>query len=145
MKNHLCKSLCAAILTVPMIFVLSACEKPQDDTPASLWDSALYQEDTAFGDGKTTVEVEVKAEEKSVTFTLHTDEKVLGDALLSENLITGEEGDYGMYILSVNGMTADYDTDKSYWAFYQNGNYMNVGVDAAEIADGDHYELVREQ
>ena len=143
--NRFCKSFSAAFLTIPMIFVLSACGQKQDDTPASLWDNALYQEDTAFGDGKTTVEVEVKAEEKSVTFTLHTDEKMLGDALLSENLITGEEGDYGMYIQSVNGMVADYEADKSYWAFYQNGEYMNVGVDAAEIADGDHYELVREQ
>ena len=84
----------------------------------------------------------MKAEEQSVTFTIKTDKEILGDALLEHDLIAGEEGDYGLYVKVVNGMTADYDVDQSYWAFYKDGEYMMTGVDGTEIADGEHYELV---
>ena len=50
-----------------------------------------------------------------------------------------------MYIKFVNGIEADYDKDKSYWAFYKNGEYMLSGVDTTAIADGEHYELVKEK
>ena len=86
--------------------------------------------------------MEVKAEEQSVTFTVKTDKDNLGDALLEYNLIDGDESDYGLYVKKVNGITADYDADKSYWAFYKDGQYMSTGVDSTKIADGEHYELV---
>ena len=107
-----------------------------------LWNSADYLKDTEFGKGSTVVQVEVKAEEQSVTFTVKTDKDNLGDALLEYNLIDGDESDYGLYVKKVNGITADYDTDKSYWAFYKDGQYMSTGVDSTKIADGEHYELV---
>ena len=47
-----------------------------------------------------------------------------------------------VYIKSVNGITADYDVDRSYWAFNKNGEMMLTGVDMTNIADGEHYELV---
>lgn len=110
-----------------------------------LWESATYMKDTELGEGKTTVTVEVKAGEKSVSFTIHTDKTILGDVLIEHELISGDEGPYGLYIKSVNGITADYDVDKSYWGFYQNGEYMMTGVDLTEIEDKAHYELVYEK
>ena len=59
-------------------------------------------------------------------------------------LIDGENGAYGLYIKLVNGIEADYDKDGTYWAFYKNGEMMMVGVDGAVIADGEHYELIKE-
>ena len=109
-----------------------------------LWENATYRRDTELGDGAKTVQVEVKAGEESVTFTIHTDKDTLGEALLEHELIAGEQGAYGLYVKLVNGIEADYDKDGSYWGFYKNGEMMLVGVDGAEIADGDHYELVRE-
>ena len=109
-----------------------------------LWENATYRRDTELGKGAKTVMVEVKAGEESVTFTLHTDKETLGDALLEHELIAGDQGAYGLYVKYVNGIEADYDKDGSYWGFYKNGEMMLVGVDGAEIADGDHYELVRE-
>lgn len=111
----------------------------------TLWSNAVYTEDTEFGEGSITVNVEVKVNEESVTFTVHTDKTTLGDALMEHALIDGEEGDYGLYLKEVNGITADYDTDKAYWAFYKDGEYMNTGVDGTEISDGEHYELVYTQ
>ena len=66
----------------------------------------------------------------------------LGDALLEYALIDGDESEYGLYVKKVNGITAEYEKDKSYWAFYKDGEYMQTGVDSTEIADGEHYELV---
>ena len=53
----------------------------------------------------------------------------------------GEEGDYGLYIETVNGLTADYDADGAYWAVYVNGEYGQNSVDLQPVADGDTYRL----
>ena len=123
-----------ALLTI----MLAACAAGKKD---DLWQSATYTQDTVLGEGDTTVTVEVKAGERSVTFTINTDDEILGDALLDNGLIDGEEGEFGMYIKEVDGMTADYDVDQSYWAFSKDGEYMMTGVDGTKIADGDHFEL----
>ena len=119
-------------------------DNSQAENQNGIWTNALYQNDTEIGEGAKTVQVEVKAGEKSVTFTIHTDKETLGDALLEHNLIAGEKGAYGLYVKLVNGIEADYDKDGTYWAFYKNGEMMMVGVDGAVIADGEHYELIKE-
>ena len=108
------------------------------------WADAAYLNDEEFGKGSKTVTVTVKAAENEVSFTIHSDEKYLGDALLEHGLIEGDNGDFGLYIKKVNGIVADYDVDKTYWGFYKNGEMMMVGVSSAEFADGEHYELVLE-
>ena len=107
-----------------------------------LWTNATYTSDQTFGNGSKTVKVDVKAGEYSVTLTINTDRDILGDALLDHNLVEGENGQYGLYIKKVNGITADYDIDASYWGFYKGGEYMMTGVDQTSISGGEHYELV---
>lgn len=119
--------------------------KDNTEKEASLWDNAQYTSDTELGTGAKTVQVEVKAEGKSVTFTIHTDKEILGDVLLEHGLVAGEQGAYGLYIKFVNGIEADYDKDQTYWAFYKNGEYMMSGVDMTVFSDGDHYELSKEK
>lgn len=106
-----------------------------------VWENATYRKDMEFGEGSKTFTIEVKAEEQSVTFTIHTDKKTIGDALIENDLISGEEGPYGLYIKKVNGITADYDIDQSYWAFYINDEYAMTGVDTTEITEGAKYQL----
>ena len=127
------------VLALVMLALLGACSR---EIPDGLWDKALYTSDTSFGEGSKTVEVEVKAGEQSVTFTLKSDSAILGDALMEHGLIEGDDGQYGLYIKKVNGITADYDIDRSYWSFYKNGEYMMTSIDMTEFADGEHYELV---
>ena len=105
------------------------------------WADAIYTEDKTFGEGSKTVTVIVTVGENSVTFTVNTDKKILGDALLEHQLVEGEMGDFGLYIKKVNGITADYNVDQSYWSFTKNGEYMMTGVDGVEIANGEQYEL----
>ncbi len=134
------RSATAILLSLVFVFCFVSCTEKVDAT--GLWENATYRSDRTFGKGETTVQVEVKVEEQSVTFTIHTDKTTLGEALLEHGLIAGDAGPYGLYIKVVNGMTADYDVDRSYWGFYKNGEYMNSGVDRTAIADGEHYELV---
>lgn len=141
MKQTL-KTTLLLLLAVTLMFTATACKKdePADDSP--LWQTATYQEDKTFGNGKTTVQVEVKAEDKAVTFTVKTDKENLGAALLEHDLIAGDQGEYGLYVKFVNGIEADYDKDGHYWSLCKDGGPVMTGVDSTPIQDGDHYELV---
>ena len=134
------KSFVSFALLFAFILTLTAFQKGVD--VKGLWEKATYTKDTTFGNGATTVMVEVKVEEQSVTFTIKTDKTTLGEALMEHGLIAGDVGQFGLYVKVVNGITADYDIDQSYWAFTKNGEMMMTGVDMTNIADGDHYELV---
>ena len=109
---------------------------------SGLWENATYHRDMELGEGAKTIQVEVKALENSVTFTIHTDADILGDALLENDLIAGESGAYGLYVKTVNGIVADYDVDASYWSFYKGGEMMMTGVDGEYISGGEHYEII---
>lgn len=87
----------------------------------------------------TFVVVDGAGNEKS--FQIDTEEKTVGAALLKEGLIEGDSGEYGLYVKTVNGITADYEKDGTYWAFYINGEYAMTGVDATEITAGEIYSF----
>ena len=156
MKRNI-KSILALLLALLLSLCLFSCKEEPAETPQTsdaagteaagtiapegLWANATYLEDTTFGEGAKTVTVKVVVEDKSVTFTLKTDAANLGEALLAHGLIAGEESQYGLYVKVVNGITADYDIDQSYWGFTKGGEYMMTGVDGTEIADGEAYEL----
>ena len=76
---------------------------------------------------------------KETPFTIATDKTYVGEALIDEGLIEGEEGPYGLYVKTVNGQTLDYDTDGMYWSFYVDGEYGLTGVDMTEIVPGTTY------
>ena len=153
MKNI--KTIIALILALLMTLCLFSCKKEEAETPATgdaaaesgaseatgLWANATYLEDTTFGEGAKTVTVKVIVEDKTVTFTIKSDAEMLGDALLEHGLIAGEESAYGLYVKVVNGITADYDVDRSYWSFSKGGEEMMTGVDGTAFADGEAYEL----
>ena len=107
-----------------------------------MWQTALYTEDAEIGSGAKALTVKVIAEEKSVVLTMHTDKDTLGDALTEYELISGEQGAYGLYVKSVNGIYADYNITKSYWSVNKDGEYMTVGVDSAQISGGETYEFI---
>ena len=105
--------------------------------------TAKYTEDVTLGEGSKTITVTVKDHEgKAVVFTIKTDAKTVGDALLENELIAGDEGQFGLYVKVVNGLRADYDKDHAYWGFNVNGETSLTGVDMTDITDGGVYELV---
>ena len=113
-------------------------EEPQapDAAPESSGDVKV------MGEGKTVFQFSVvDLEENETKFEIHTDETTVGAALMKLGLIEGEEGPYGLYVKVVNGITAIYEEDGSYWAFYENGNYAVSGVDTTEIDETVVYSL----
>lgn len=75
------------------------------------------------------------------TFNVSTTKTTVGDALLNEGIIAGEDGQFGLYVKTVDGETLDYDTDGKYWAFYVDGAYGATGVDMTDITEGATYEF----
>lgn len=95
---------------------------------------------TELGEGKVSFNFSVVDKSGNETkYLIHTDKTIVGDALLEHALIEGDAGDYGLYVKKVNGITADYDVDKTYWAFYINGEYAMSGVDATNVTEGENY------
>ncbi len=95
---------------------------------------------TVMGSGATVFYFNVVDGDGNTTkFEIHTDETVVGEALLSLGLIEGEDGPYGLYVKKVNGITADYETNGTYWAFYVGDEYGMTGVDLTEIVPGTTY------
>ena len=138
MKTLFQKSICSVLILVCLLG-LTACGNSVKNE--GLWENATYLEDTELGEGKNTVTVEVKAENQSVTFTVNTEKDTVGAALLEHKLVEGDQGDYGLYVKKVNGITADYDLDKAYWAFYVNGEYAQSGIDSTKIEKDAKYSL----
>lgn len=130
------------LLLVLYLFSFVGCNSRKADDQTGLWDNAVYLEDTELGSGAKTAVVEVKAGDKAVVFTVKTDKETVCAALLEHGLIAGEDSEYGLYIKSVNGIKADYETDGAYWAFYTGEEYALSGVDSTNIEEGVTYKLV---
>ena len=75
-------------------------------------------------------------------FTYSTDEEYLGAVLVAENLLQGDQGEYGLMIHTVDGEKADWNVDQSYWALYIGEEYAVTGVDTTPVNDGDSFRLV---
>ena len=72
------------------------------------------------------------------TFKLSTDSENLRGAI--EGIISGEEGPYGLYILTVDGETAD-ESLQQWWCITKGGETVTTGVDDTVISDGEQYEI----
>lgn len=125
------------VLIVAMALSMTACGTPDDQTGAD-----QQQEQPAAVNF--TVEVTDK-DGNTETFAYTTDKATVGEALLAEGLIQGEDSQYGLYITEVNGITANYNVDGTFWAFYINGELAATGVDGAEVEEGAVYGFRVEQ
>lgn len=134
------KKILLGVCALVLCFTVLACGQSKRTT--DLWATATYKTDTELGSGAKTLTVQVAVEEKSVTFTIHTDADTVGEALLERHLIAGENSQYGMYVKSVNGIFADYAKTKTYWALKKDGADLSTGVDGETIDENAVYELV---
>ena len=73
------------------------------------------------------------------TFELKSEKKTVGEALIDEKLISGEDSIYGLMVYTVDGETVKYEDDGKYWAFYIDGAYATAGVDSTDITEGSTY------
>lgn len=82
----------------------------------------------------------------TTTYDVNTDAEYLGEVFdeIDGLTVDGTQGDYGLYINAVNGLSADYETDGAYWALYVNDEYGQYSADTQPVTDGDTYALVYE-
>lgn len=74
-------------------------------------------------------------------FVITTEALNLRGALEQENLVQGDESEYGLFVTTVDGEGTDSEKQE-WWCFTKGGEMMMTGVDDTLIADGDHYEIV---
>lgn len=133
------------MLTVAMAFSTTGCSgnTKENEAQTETQVAADAQTDaTVLGEGQTVFTFNVTdADGNETNFEIHTDKETVGDALLELDLIAGEDSEYGLYVKTVNGITADYDKDQTYWAFYVNGEYAQTGVDSTNVTAGDTYSF----
>lgn len=91
------------------------------------------------GDKQITVTI-VGVDGASEERVLHTNSAYLRGALEEQKLIAGDESEYGLFVKTVNGYTAQ-DSNQEWWCFTKGGETVMTGVDTTPIADGDHFEI----
>lgn len=94
---------------------------------------------TIAGSKSISVEI-VFADKSSKTVNISTNAEYLRGALEKKKLISGSESDYGMFVTTVDGVTAD-ESKQEWWCFTKGGTTLNTSVDTTPIADGDKYEI----
>ena len=102
--------------------------------------AAVYASANKGTAGEKSITVTIVNEGESETRTIKTGAEFLRGALEQEGLIEGRESEYGLYVLTVNGVTAD-ESQQQWWCFTKGGESLNTGVDATPIADGDAFEI----
>lgn len=130
MQSKTLLSVLSLMLIVAMAFSFSACG---NDSNNDTGDVKVE---------KTFVFKVVDLDGSEKTFDIKTEANTVGEALLAEKLISGEVGQYGLMVDTVNGIKYEYNADGAYWAFYVNGEYAMSGVDTTEIVDGTTYSFV---
>ncbi|MBQ8207636.1 MAG: DUF4430 domain-containing protein [Clostridia bacterium] len=147
------------VIVAAMAFTLASCGNTNDggsdtdtnavsDTAADTADDTDAAKDTADADtsgeekAEITITVQVKGSDGNITdFVITTEEEFLRGALEQEDLVQGDESEFGLYVKVVNGETADYDANGAYWAFYKGDEYLMTGVDTTPIEDGDVFRI----
>ena len=141
--------ICIALITATALFATSCSDNSTttpETTAAAAEETTVQAEATKVGEGeKQFTFTVVDANGNETAFLVNTDEETVGAALLKLDIIAGDEGAYGLYVKTVNGTTLDYDTDKMYWAFYENGAYAATGVDSTNITEGAAYSFKAEK
>jgi hypothetical protein len=82
----------------------------------------------------------ILADGSSKSFDIKTNAEYLREALEQEKLISGKESEYGLFVTTVDGVTAD-ESKQEWWCFTLGGATVNTSVDTTPVKDGDHFEI----
>ena len=97
--------------------------------------------ETVAGGKDVTVTV-VHADGTEKVFTYTTDAEYLGEVIVAEGLVNGENGPYGLYFDTVDGEQAVWEVNQAYWSVLIGEEYATVGADGIVLTDGGEYSLV---
>ena len=141
-SKNILSLLLIVMLVAAMALSMVSCDKEGTKELPDNQEENSQEKVIALGEGETSFTFKVVFGDKSSkTYTINTNKTTVGDALSELGLISGEEGPYGLMVLTVDGETHNYDVDQSYWAFYVNGEYGMTGVDKTDIVEGTTYSF----
>ena len=145
-KKNLSLLICFVLIAVIALFTTGCNDNKvaeENYTEAVATEAASAEtEATEIGEGSTSFTFTVTFTDGSKkAYLVSTDKTTVGEALIETALIAGEDGPYGLYVKTVDGVTLDYETNGKYWAFYVDGAYGATGVDSTEITAGSSYEF----
>lgn len=103
-----------------------------------------FRPQTAAGNKEITLDV-IYGKDDADSYVIRTDAEYLEQALEGVDGLTVEghrTSQMGLMIDTVNGVTADYNKDRTYWSIELEGEPCNYGASQQPIRDGEHYQLV---
>ena len=101
--------------------------------------SKIFMPKATEGDKAVTIVV-VHGDGSSKNFNYNTDEEYLGELITSKKLAEGEVGQYGLFIKTVDGETAD-ESKEQWWCITAKGEMVMTAADQTPLNDGDTFEL----
>lgn len=135
MKKHLSLIACIVLIAAMALLTIGCSETSTPETP-----DISQLPATVVGEGETVFYfIAVDLDGVMTKYEVHTNETTVGAALIGLELISGDMGEYGLYVKTVNGVTLDWDTHGKYWALYIGEEYALTGVDQVEIVPGTTY------
>ena len=130
-----------ALLALLMLVSFAACSDNNDGADAP--PASTAEDVQTIGQGDTVFRFEMTDENGTVhAWDVHTDEETVGAALLAVGLIAGDESEWGLMVIEVNGVVADWDANQAFWAFYIDGEFAMAGADETAIESGVTYAFV---
>lgn len=115
----------ALIMLFSTIFIVS-CKKEEDGEEKSFTFTVVFLDGT------------------SKSYNITTTKNYLADALVEENLISGEDSQYGLYVTTVDGEYHKWEDDGKFWALYEGDTSAPTGASSLEIKDGATYSFKAE-
>ncbi len=141
-KKSLSLIVCTVLIAAMALSATGCTDSKETNAGLDSTEATMYADGSEIGQGETSFTFTVTdGEGNEATYEINTDEETVGEALLALGLIDGEEGPYGLYVKTVNGITVDFDKDGKYWAFYVDGAYAQTGVDSTIIVEGSTYSF----
>lgn len=98
-----------------------------------------FKPGTTAGEKEVEITV-VHGDESQTTFTYDTDAEYLGEVMQDVELVEGEKGEFGLFIKTADGETAD-ESKQQWWCITKGGEQVNTSADTTPIQDGDKFEL----
>ena len=126
-QNKIIIAVVAIVAVIACLIAVYVCNKPATTT------------------GAKHVSIEVIDDEgNSTVYEANTDAEYLSEVFeeIDELSVEGSTSEYGLYIETVNGVTADYTANSAYWSIMVNGDYGMYGADSQPVTDGDAYQLI---
>jgi len=138
------------VLTIVILILTVACDSSNGTTgqnpqeqPGNNGAPSESNPPHSIGEGEAMFRFEMTDGEGTITaWHVHTNASTVGEALLEVGLIEGNVTDFGLMVIYVYGIRADFVEDSAWWAFYIDGEMAMAGVDATEIEEGVTYAFV---